>query len=89
MNNVVDIRVTKVYQYKPDFVKFGAVLIDSNTHFVTDTKHRCEIITRQSDLHLKPRTGQRWELTGDFEVSKETRGSIQIALLTFPYPKLI
>lgn len=51
------VRITRIFQYKPDNVKLGAVFLDHKAG-----AHRVEILTTQNRLNIDPKVGQQWSI---------------------------
>ena len=51
------VRITRIYQYRPDNVKLGAVFVNSGAG-----AHRIEILTTQDKLNIDPKVGQQWKI---------------------------
>lgn len=59
-NKPFRIRITQIYEYKPNNVQLGGQLIDQSVgaHLVT-------IYTSQDKLNIEPKIGQHWEISND------------------------
>lgn len=51
------VRITRIYQYRPDSVKLGAVFVNTSVG-----AHRIEILTTQDKLNIDPKVGQQWKI---------------------------
>ncbi len=51
------IRLTRIYQYRPDNVRLGAVFVNHKAG-----AHRIEILTTQDKLNIDPKVGQQWKI---------------------------
>ena len=51
------VRITRIYQYRPDNVRLGAVFVNHNLG-----AHRIEILTTQEKLNIDPKVGQQWKI---------------------------
>lgn len=51
------VRITRIYQYRPDNVRLGAVFVNHNAG-----AHRIEILTTQDKLNIDPKVGQQWKI---------------------------
>lgn len=51
------IRITRIYQYRPDNVRLGAVFVNHKAG-----AHRIEILTTQDKLNIDPKVGQQWKI---------------------------
>lgn len=51
------IRITRIYQYRPDNVQLGAVFVNPSAG-----AHRIVILTTQDKLNIDPKVGQQWKL---------------------------
>ena len=51
------VRITRIYQYRPDNVRLGAVFVNP-----VAGAHRIEILTTQNKLNIDPKIGQQWKI---------------------------
>lgn len=51
------IRITRIYQYRPDNVQLGAVFVHHSAG-----AHRIIILTTQDKLNIDPKVGQQWKV---------------------------
>lgn len=51
------VRITRIYQYRPDSVRLGAVFANHKAG-----AHRIEILTTQAKLNIDPKVGQQWKI---------------------------
>ena len=51
------VRITRIYQYRPDNVRLGAVFVNQKAG-----AHRIEILTTQNKLNINPKVGQQWKI---------------------------
>lgn len=51
------VRITNIYQYRPDNVRLGAVFVNQKAG-----AHRIEILTTQNKLNINPKVGQQWKI---------------------------
>jgi|TARA_R110001583_G_scaffold184002_1_gene342888 exodeoxyribonuclease V alpha subunit len=56
-NSAYLIRITQIYQYRPDNVQLGAVFVNPSAG-----AHRIIILTTQDKLNIDPKVGQQWKI---------------------------
>jgi exodeoxyribonuclease V alpha subunit len=80
------VRITCIYQYKPDSVKLGAVFVNHKAG-----AHRIEILTTQNQLNIDPKIGQQWAIRKERNYAirqQEVSKGVFVDVWRFMEPKL-